>query len=207
MWRGGERHDGGDEATGAVAGGRDGVQAPPPSADQRHDPAQAAQAVQAGGLAPHTAPVTFRTLAPIPPKVGPWLTLTNSLTGGAADVFGARAANGTPVVLNRRHDGTNQRWRLRDAGGGTFLVQGAATGKCLAVGGTVRAGAPLVQRTCDAASAAQAWRLVTTAYGFSLAPLSVDLVVGVSGSRYYGRRPLVLQTPNQRRYQSWTAVT
>jgi len=162
--------------------------------------------VNADGLAAHTAPVTFRTLAPASPKVGAWMTLTNSLTGGAADVFGARTADGTPVVLNRRHDGTNQRWRLREAAGGTFLVQGAATGKCLAVAGAVRAGAPLVQRTCDAASAAQAWRLVTTAFGFALAPVSVDLVVGVSGSRYYGRRPLVLQAPNQRRYQSWTAV-
>jgi hypothetical protein len=168
--------------------------------------------VNGSALTAYTAPVTFRTLAPVPPKAGPWLTLTNSLTGGAADVFGARSADGTPVVLNRRSDGTNQRWRLREAAGGTFLIQSAATGKCLAVAGSARAGAPLVQQTCNAASAAQAWRLVTTAYGFSLAPAnrapaSVDLVVGVSGSRYYGRRPLVLQVPNQRRYQSWTAVT
>jgi hypothetical protein len=162
--------------------------------------------VHAGRLVVHTAPVTFRTLALAPPKAGAWLTLSNSLTGGAADVFGARSADGAPVVLNRRHDGTNQRWRLREAAGGTFLIQSAATGKCLAVGGAVRTGAPLVQRTCDAASAGQAWRLLGTAYGFSLAPVGVDLVVGVSGSRYYGRRPLVLQTPSQRRYQSWTAV-
>jgi hypothetical protein len=151
--------------------------------------------------------VTFRTVPSPPPKAGPWLTLTNSLTGGAADVYGARTADGTPVVLNRRSDGANQRWRLRPAAGGAFLLQNSATGKCLAVAGAVGVGAPLVQRACDATSAGQAWRLVTSTFGFSLTPApAADLVVGVSAAQFYGRRALVLQPPNERRYQSWTAV-
>jgi hypothetical protein len=70
----------------------------------------------------------------------------------------------------------------------------------------VRAGAGLIQVDCAADGVAQLWRMVTTPYGFALAPVGADLVIGVSAGRYYGRRPLVLQTPNERRYQSWTAV-
>jgi hypothetical protein len=159
-----------------------------------------------GKPVPHTAAVTFTTLPSAAPKPGPVVTLSNSLTGGAADVYGARTVDGTPVVLNRRHDGANQRWRLRPAAGGALLLQNAATGKCLAVAGAVEEGAPLVQRACAAAGVGQAWQLVASTYGFELRPAGSELVVGVSAGQYYGRRPLVLQTSNQRRYQSWTAV-
>ena len=161
-------------------------------------------------LVPHTAPVEFRTAAVVMPAPGALITLANSLTGGAADVYGARSADGTPVVLHRRHDGANQRWRLEEAAAGVFRLESSATGKCLALalaGPSPRTGTALIQRTCDATSTAQQWRLQPTAYGFALAPVNADLVVGVGGARYYGRRPLVLQTPSQRRYQSWTAVT
>ena len=162
--------------------------------------------VAGGVLTAYTAPVTFRTLAPTVPRSKIWLTLTNSLTGGAADVYGARSADGAPVVLNRRHDGANQRWRLVDAAGGAVQIQNATANKCLTVAGPVRTGAALIQVDCATDGVAQLWRLVTTPYGFALAPVGADLVIGVSAARYYGRRPLVLQTPNERRYQSWTAV-
>jgi len=163
--------------------------------------------VNGGQMTAHTAPVTFRTLPVAPLKRGAWVTLTNSLTGGAADVYGARRADGAPVVLGRRTDGANQRWRLRAAAAGAFLLENSASTKCLAIaGGAARAGAPLVQQACNASNPTQHWRLVSTAYGFSLAPAAGDLVVGVSASRFNGRRPLVLQAANERRYQSWTAV-
>jgi hypothetical protein len=156
---------------------------------------------------PYAGPVAFRTAPATMPTAGRWLTLMNSLTGGAADVFGARRADGTPVVLQRRHDGANQRWRLVNAGAGTFRLQSSATGKCLAVaGGVARTGAPLVQEACAAGSGTQRWRLAPTAYGFALTAADANLVVGVGGGRYYSRRALVLQRPSERRYQSWTAI-
>jgi hypothetical protein len=165
-------------------------------------------------LVPDTMPVRFETGPAVLPVPGSWLTLTNALTGGAAEVFGARSAGGTPVVHSRRHDGGNQRWRLEAAGTGTYRLRSASSGKCLAAGGgavaagggAVAAGAPLVQQTCDGAQVSSRWRLVPTAYGFALGTVGANLVVGIGGTRYYGHRLLVLQTPSQRRYQSWTAA-
>ena len=160
-----------------------------------------------GSLVPHTMPVQFQTGPAVMPVPGSWLTLTNALTGGAADVFGARSANGTPVVLYRRHDGANQRWQLQVAGTGAFQLRSASSGKCLTTtAGALRPGTPLVQYTCDAANTAQRWRLMPTAYGFAVASAGANLVIGAGGTRYYGYRALVLQTPNQLRYQSWTAA-
>jgi len=151
--------------------------------------------------------VSVRTAAATRPPAGSWFTLANSLTGGAADVYAARSGDGAPIILYRRHDGANQRWQLQPAGTGTFLVRAQSSDKCLMpMGGTAQAGAPLVQQTCDAAAVGQQWRLVDTEYGFALRTASGDLAVGVGNSRYRGCRLLVLQRPNERRYQSWTAA-
>jgi hypothetical protein len=159
-----------------------------------------------GTLTPYTVAVQARTAAVSRPPAGSWFTLSNSLTGGAADVFGARSADGAPIILYRRHDGANQRWQLQPAGTDTFLLRAQSSDKCLApLGGTARAGVPLVQQTCDTAAAGQQWRLVDTPYGFALHTATGDLTVGVGNARYRGCRLLVLQQPNQRRYQSWTA--
>jgi len=156
-----------------------------------------------GSLSPYAGPVTFHTLSRSWPPARTWVTLSNALTGGAADVFGARSADGTPIVLYRRHDGVNQRWLFEPATADTFVIKAESSGKCLTVAGSVRAGTPLVQQACANGNAAQEWRVVSTPYGFALAAGTSDLVVGVGGIRYRGSRILVLQNRNERRYQSW----
>jgi limonene-1,2-epoxide hydrolase len=130
------------------------------------------------------------------------LVLSNAMAG-VAELFGARSADGTPVVLGRRDGAANQQWTLEPAGDG-YLLRSPATGKCLApASGVDTVGTPVVQYACDPHSAAQIWRLTTTPYGTTLQTAG-ELVLGVGGARFGERRLLELQRPSGLRYQSWT---
>jgi hypothetical protein len=139
------------------------------------------------------------------PAQSSWFTLTNALTGGAADLYAARTALGTPVTLSGTDDDAQQQWQLVPARGGAYSLVSRATGKCVgALGGDVAAGAPLVQVDC-AAGGAQ-WTLQASDYGFTLRTTEGDLVAGVGDQRFGAHRVLVLQKGNGQRHQSWTAV-
>jgi hypothetical protein len=154
----------------------------------------------------YTARGTARTAPAAQPAENSWFVLTNSLTGGAADLYAAREANGTPVVLNGAEGGAQQQWKLVPTGGGAFSLTSRATNKCLAPqGGNPVAGAPLVQGDC-AGDDAQLWMVRHTDHGFSLSTAVGGLVVGAGSQRFGAHRVLVLQTPDQARHQSWTAV-
>jgi hypothetical protein len=153
-----------------------------------------------GMVTPWTNTVKVHTTSTQPPAAGQWLVFGNSLTGGAVDVFGARSAAGTPIIIYRRHDGANQQWKLEPAANGVFLVRSKATDKCLTTVDNVdSAGATLVQEDC--AKALQ-WKTTKTDYGFAITTPG-GLVVGVSRIEYFGSRLLVLQNPSSAKYQSW----
>ncbi|MEV4638933.1 RICIN domain-containing protein [Actinoplanes sp. NPDC049548] len=141
------------------------------------------------------------------PAANAWFVLTNSLTGGAADLYAARTANGTPITLGGADGGSQQQWKLVPAGGdNTFNLQSRATGKCVVpLGGNPVAGAPLVQGDCDQNGSGR-WQLFATGHGFSLRTNVGNLAAGVGSQRFGPARLLVLQNPEQARHQSWTAV-
>ena len=140
------------------------------------------------------------------PAANSWFVLTNSLTGGAADLYAARTASGTPVVLGGPDGGSQQQWKLVPASGGSYSLQSRATGKCVVpLDGNPAAGAPLVQGDCTSADSGR-WALFATDHGFSLRTTAGGLVAGVGSQRFGASRLLVLQKPEQARHQSWTAV-
>ena len=140
------------------------------------------------------------------PAANSWLMLTNSLTGGAADLYAARTANGTPVTIGGADGDAQQQWKLIPAAGGSYSLQSRATGKCvIPLNGNPVAGAPLVQGDCTSTDSGR-WSLFATDYGFSLRTTTGGLVAGVGSQRFGASRLLVLQQPEQARHQSWTAV-
>jgi hypothetical protein len=154
---------------------------------------------QNGALTPYTKTVTVHTAAAAAPATGAWMVFGNSLTGGVVDLFGARRAAGTPVILYSRHNGANQQWKL-EAAGSAFLVRSKATDECLSTAGNKdAAGATVVQTDC---ATALKWTATLTADGVALTS-PTGLVVGVSNSQYFGSRLLVLQKASGAKYQSW----
>ncbi|XVV10499.1 RICIN domain-containing protein [Actinoplanes sp. CA-131856] len=153
----------------------------------------------------YAARATAETAPAARPAQSSWFTLTNALTGGAADLYAARAALDTPITLSGTDDDAQQQWQLVPADGGSYSLVSRATGKCAGpLGGDVVAGAPLVQVDCAAGGAE--WTLQASPYGFTLRTTVGDLVAGVGGQRFGAHRVLVLQKGNGQRHQSWTAV-
>ena len=152
----------------------------------------------------YTARATAETAPAARPAQNTWFTLTNALTGGAADLYAARTADGTPLTLSGTDDDAQQQWQLVPAAGGSYSLVSRATGKCAGpLGGEAVAGAPLVQTPC--ATGAR-WTLQASDYGFTLRTAEGDLVAGVGDQRFGAHRVLVLQRGNGQRHQSWTAV-
>ncbi|WP_306206633.1 RICIN domain-containing protein [Actinoplanes sp. RD1] len=139
------------------------------------------------------------------PAANAWFVLSNSLTGGSADLYAARDADGTPITLGDADGDAQEQWQLVPAGADTFSLRSQASGKCVVpLGGNPVAGAPLVQGDCGRDDGR--WRLFATPYGFSLRTDVGGLAAGVGAQRYGWARLLVLQKPDQARHQSWTAV-
>jgi len=154
----------------------------------------------------YTAKATAQSAPAARPAANSWFVLTNSLTGGAADLYAARTANGTPVTLGGADGGSQQQWKLVPAGGDTFSLQSRATGKCVVpLDGNPVAGAPLVQGECTKNDSGR-WKLFATDHGFSLRTSAGGLAAGVGAQRFGAARLLVLQQPAGARHQSWTAV-
>lgn len=140
------------------------------------------------------------------PAQNSWFVLTNSLTGGAADLYGARTANGTPITLSGNDGDAQQQWMLVPAATGTYTLKSMATGKCvLPLDGSAVAGTPLVQGDCTGDESVR-WSLQASDHGFTLRSALGDLVVGVGNQRFGAHRVLTLQNGNGARHQSWTAV-
>jgi hypothetical protein len=156
--------------------------------------------------AKYAAKATAETAPAARPAQNTWFTLTNALTGGAADLYAARNANGTPLTLSETDGNAQQQWQLVPAGNGSYSLVSRATGKCVVpLGGNPVAGTPLVQGDCGTDDGAR-WQLQASDYGFTLRTTVGDLVAGVGEQRFGAHRVLVLQNGNGQRHQSWTAV-
>ncbi|MBU2666653.1 RICIN domain-containing protein [Actinoplanes bogorensis] len=155
----------------------------------------------------YTARATAETAPAARPAQNSWFTLTNALTGGAADLYAARSADDTPVTLSGSDDDAQQQqWQLVPGGANSYTLVSRASGKCIGpLDGNAVAGTPLVQGDCSAGNVAK-WTLQASPYGFTLRTTDGGLVAGVGDQRYGAHRTLVLQTSNNQRYQSWTAV-
>jgi hypothetical protein len=154
----------------------------------------------------YQAKASARTLPVARPTQNSWFVLENALTGGAADLYAARTANGTAITLSGSDGDAQQQWMLVPAGNNAFSLKSRATGKCaMPLGGNPVAGTPLVQSDC-AGAATGLWTLRQSAYGFTLRSTSGDLVLGVGEQRFGAQRVLVLQNGNDSRHQSWAAV-
>ncbi len=153
---------------------------------------------------PYTEEVSFSAPAAVTPRGDGWFSLTNALTGTTAGLYGARAADRTPVVLNEATGAVNEQWRFETVTGGVRLVS-RATGKCVTPLGGAVAGAPLTQAACSA-DRAQVFTVSTGPDGMTLAGAADgDLVVGVGSRRYGEQSVLVLQERAQVRHQAWAA--
>ena len=154
----------------------------------------------------YAAKSTALTAPAARPAQNSWFILTNALTGGAADLYAARTANGTPLTLAESDGNAQQQWQLVPAGDGNYSLVSQATGKCaVPLDGNAVAGAPLVQGDCATENGGR-WTLQASDYGFTLRTGSGDLAVGVGNQRFGAHRVLVLQDANGQRHQSWTAV-
>jgi len=154
----------------------------------------------------YAAKVQTQTAPAARPAQNTWFVLTNSLTGGAADLYAARNADGTPITLGESDGGAQEKWRLVPAGDQTFMLQSQATNKCVVpLGGNPVAGQPLVQGECSADDGPR-WVLQLADLGFTLRTAVGDLVVGVGAQRFGADRVLTLQEAGPYKYQSWTAV-
>jgi hypothetical protein len=154
----------------------------------------------------YAAKSAARTAPAARPAQNSWFVLTNSLTGGAADLYAARTANGTPITLGGNDGNAQQQWKLAPAADGSYSLQSKATGKCVVpFGGNEVAGSPLVQGDCTTDNGAR-WSLQASDHGFTLRSTIGDLVVGVGTQRFGAHRVLTLQQGTGARHQSWTAV-
>jgi Ricin-type beta-trefoil lectin domain-like len=154
----------------------------------------------------YLAKATAQTAPAARPAQNSWFVLTNSLTGGAADLYAARTANGTPITLGESDGDAQEQWKLAPAGGNAFMLQSQATGKCVVpLGGNPVVGQPLVQGDC-AADSGPRWVLQASDLGFTLRTAVGDLVVGVGAQRFGANRVLTLQEAGAFKHQSWTAV-
>jgi hypothetical protein len=154
----------------------------------------------------YTARATAETAPAARPAQNSWFVLTNALTGGAADLYAARTADGTPITLSGTDGNSQQQWKLAPAANGSYSLVSRATGRCaVPLDGNPVAGAPLVQGDCVTDNGAQ-WSLQASDYGFALRTTIGDLVVGVGNQRFGAHRVLVLQQGDGQRHQSWTAV-
>ncbi|WP_307873145.1 RICIN domain-containing protein [Paractinoplanes ovalisporus] len=153
----------------------------------------------------YTARNTAETAPAARPAQNSWFTLTNALTGSAANLYAARTVNGTPITLSGTDGDAQQQWQLVPADGNSYKLVSRASGKCVGpLGGNAATGVPLVQADCN--GDASKWTLQFSPYGFTLRTTDGGLVAGVGDQRFGAHRVLVLQAGNDQRYQSWTAV-
>ena len=153
---------------------------------------------------PYTEEVSFSAPAAVTPRGDAWFSLSNTLTGTTAGLYGARSADRTPVVLDEATGAANEQWRFETVTGGVRLVS-RATGKCVTPLGGAVAGAPLTQAACSA-DRAQVFTVSTGPDGLTLTAAGGDLVVGVGSRRFGERSVLVLQERAEVRHQAWTAL-
>ncbi|MER7765213.1 RICIN domain-containing protein [Streptomyces sp. NPDC097619] len=136
-------------------------------------------------------------------KPGGRYVLGNGSTGMNAELWGGRSADGTVLVGSAANGYAHQQWYLDDAGKGLVRIRSAASGKCLAPGGTPSAGMWIAQRPCGTAKAQQ-WKVSGGGAAVTVTDRGGTYALTVSGRPYYGAWLLDLQRADGRPTQSWT---
>ncbi len=97
----------------------------------------------------------------------PSVTLVARHSGKLADVKDGSTADRAAVIQWSANGGSNQRWRLQDAGSGYFRVVNVNSGKCLDVtSGSTSNGATVIQYTCGGGSNQQ-WQVRDMGSGYA----------------------------------------
>ncbi|MEV4612780.1 RICIN domain-containing protein [Kitasatospora sp. NPDC049258] len=138
-----------------------------------------------------------------PTKPGTKYTMTNSLTGQAADMWGGSTRDGAVLIGYQRTGYANQQWTFEDQGDGNLRIRSVRSDKCLQLGGSAAAGQYVMQQACSGADSQQ-WKITASGSGYTLAAKGSSLVLGASKRWYYGGWLLELQQPNNQTYQNWT---
>ena len=124
------------------------------------------------------------------------------------DVSGAGTENGTNVIIHQSNNGTNQKWKLSDAGEGYFYFEPLnANGMVLDV---------YENKTQDGSKIAinekndgnnQKWKILSTIIDsglFIISPKSApDSCLGISGGKMDNGTPIILQSKNKGSNQLW----
>ncbi len=94
------------------------------------------------------------------PQAGGTYTVTNAGNGKAVDVKYQATTDGAPVIQYSPTGGTNQQWKLADAGNGAFTLAAVHSGKCadVPVDKVGADGAQLQQLSCSG-GANQKWKV------------------------------------------------
>ncbi|MGW4642569.1 ThuA domain-containing protein [Sphaerisporangium sp. NPDC004334] len=93
------------------------------------------------------------------PQSGRNYTLTAGHSGKVADVRGQSTADGAAVIQWTAGGGTNQQWKVTDAGSGTYTLAAVHSSKCMQVASASTADGALVQQSACSGAANQRWRL------------------------------------------------
>ncbi|MDI2129450.1 RICIN domain-containing protein [Yinghuangia seranimata] len=161
---------------------------------------------QAGHVAKPGPEASFRTpkaADPVgPTKPGTKYVMVNTLTGQAADMWGASTADGAVLIGYQRHGYANQQWLFEDQGNGNLRIRSVRSDKCLQIGGSAVAGQYVMQQPCSNADTQQ-WKITASGGGYTLTAKNSSLVLGTGNRWYYGGRLLELQQPNGQTYQNW----
>ncbi|WP_406277701.1 RICIN domain-containing protein [Embleya sp. NBC_00896] len=161
---------------------------------------------QAGHVAKPGREASFRTpkaAGPVgPTKPGTKYVMVNTLTGQAADIWGASTSDGAVLIGYQRHGYANQQWLFEDQGDGNLRVRSVRSDKCLQIGGSAVAGQYVMQQPCSSADAQQ-WKVTASGTGYALTAKNSSLVLGAGKRWYYGGWLLELQQPNGQTYQNW----
>lgn len=136
------------------------------------------------------------------PQPGKEYSMSNSLTGLSADMWGGSTDDGTVLIGYQRTGAANQRWVFEDAGDGLVRIKSVVSGKCLQPGGDLVAGQFVEQEPCGD-STAQQWKLTGNGGGYTLTPQGSSLALGVSDREYYGGQLLELQDQDSQGSQNW----
>ena len=118
-----------------------------------------------------TRPVTFSgdwpvLGAPVGSSPSTSYTLVNRNSGKCLDVNGGSTADGANVQQWTCNGGTNQRWRVEDAGGGYSRLVNVKSGKVLDVASCGTADGTNVQQWTNLNNACQQWTLPATDSGY-----------------------------------------
>ncbi|MHA4773504.1 ThuA domain-containing protein [Streptomyces sp. MSC1_001] len=97
------------------------------------------------------------------PQSGRTYTVTSAHSGKLVDVRYASTADGAAVIQYASNGGANQRWRLTDAGSGSFTLTAQHSAKCLDL--PSGSASPVQQWTCVAGAADQKWKFEPTGLG------------------------------------------